>query len=266
MSISNERLMAYVDGELDSAARAEVEAAMSGDTEVERRIAKYRELRDKLKAAYEPELAEPVPERLLGMLRADSAAGADPVPHRADGDRVIDLELARTALQGARRPRPVGRRWRYPASLAASVVVAVCVAMFAWQHAQSVLIQNRGGSLVASGVLARDLSDRLAGDSGADGVRIGVSFLARNGEYCRTFSVTGENASAGLACRTPRRWEIRSLTQGNELEASGSQGDYRTAGSSLPPSILAAVQAQIAGDPLDRDGEIRARQGGWKAR
>jgi hypothetical protein len=26
------------------------------------------------------------------------------------------------------------------------------------------------------------------------------------------------------------------------------------------------VQAQIAGDPLNRDGEIRARQGGWKAR
>jgi hypothetical protein len=78
--------------------------------------------------------------------------------------------------------------------------------------------------------------------------------------------VTGENASAGLACRTPQRWEIRSLTQAKELEASGSQGDYRTAGSSLPPSILAAVQAQIAGDPLDRDGEIRARQGGWQAR
>jgi hypothetical protein len=56
------------------------------------------------------------------------------------------------------------------------------------------------------------------------------------------------------------------LTQGNELEASGSQGDYRTASSSLPPSILAAVQAQIAGDPLNRDGEIRARQGGWQAR
>ncbi|HXA91652.1 MAG TPA: zf-HC2 domain-containing protein, partial [Steroidobacteraceae bacterium] len=74
MSISNERLMAYVDGELDSAARAEVEAAMSGDTEFEQRIAKYRELRDKLKAAYESELAEPVPERLLAILRADSAA------------------------------------------------------------------------------------------------------------------------------------------------------------------------------------------------
>jgi hypothetical protein len=251
MSISEETLMAYVDCELDAATRAEVEAAMRGDTEIERRIAEYRVLRDKLKAAYEPVLAEPVPERLLAMLRAGGAAGgagAGPAP------------------LGLRRPRPLSLRWRYPATIAASIVVAVCVAVFAWQRAQPVLIQNRGGSLVAGGVLALDLSDRLAGDAGADGVRIGVSFLARNGEYCRTFSVTGEQASAGIACRTPQRWEIGDLAQAKELEISGAQGVYRTASSSLPPSVLAAVQARIAGDPLDRDGEIRARQGGWQAR
>jgi hypothetical protein len=240
MSISDETLMAYVDCELDSAARAEVEA-MRGDAEVERRIAEYSELREKLKAAYEPALAEPVPERLLAVLRARGAASA----------------------AGA---RPLSRRWRYPATLAASVVVAVGVAVFAWQRAQPLLIQNRGGSLVASGVLARDLSDRLAGDSSADGVRIGVSFLARNGEYCRTFSLTGEQASAGIACRTPQRWEIRDWARTKELEISGAQGDYRTASSSIPPAVLAAVQARIAGDPLDRDGEIRARQGGWQGR
>jgi len=257
MSISDETLMAYVDRELDAAATAEVEAAMRGDTEIARRIAEYRELRDKLKAAYEPVLAEPVPERLLAMLRAGSVA---------DASRAIDLELARAAPRSLRRRPPLGLRWRYPATLAASVVVAVCAAIFAWQRAQPVLIQNRGGSLVANGVLERDLSDRIAGDASADEVRIGVSFVARNGEYCRTFSVTGEQASAGLACRTPQRWEIRDLAQAKELESAGAQGNYRTASSSLPPSILAAVQARIAGDPLDRDGEIRARQGGWKAR
>ena len=247
MSISDETLMAYVDDEFDAAARAEVEAAMRGDIELERRIAEYRELRAKLKAAYEPALAEPVPERLLAVLRAGGAGDVAPAP------------------QGRRRSRPASR-WRYPAALAASLVVAVGVAMFAWQRAQPGLIQNSGGSRVASGVLARDLSERLAGDSAADQVRIGLSFVARNGEYCRTFSLTAGAASAGIACRTPRRWEIRQLVQAKEPETSSGQRDYRTASSSLPPSILAAVQAQIVGDPLDRDGEIRARQGGWKAR
>jgi hypothetical protein len=263
MSISNETLMAYVDGELDAAARAEVEAAMRGDAEIERRIAAIRELREKLQAAYEPALAEPVPERLLAVLRAGDAL---PDPRSADADRVVDLERARIAPRGLRRPRPLSLRWRYPATLAASVVVAVCVAVFAWPRAEPLLIQNRGGSLVASGVLARDLSDRLAGDSDADGVRIGVSFLARDGQYCRTFSVTGEQASAGVACRTPERWEIRDLARAKELEISDAHGDYRTASSSLPPTVLAAVQARIAGEPLDRDGEIRARQSGWQVR
>lgn len=260
MNISNETLMAYVDGELDSVARAEIETAMRGDAQIEQRIARFRELRDKLKRAYEPELTEPVPERLLAVLRTSDAA--DTASRRPDEKRVVDLGLARTALQG--RPRPVGSRWRYPAALAASVVVAVCAGMFAWRHGDSVLIQNRDGLLVASGALARDLSDRLAGDSGADEVRIGVSFVARDGQYCRTFSVRGAEPRAGLACRTPQRWEIRNLAQSKELESVTAQGDYRTAASSLPPSILAAVQARIAGDPLDRDGEIRARRLGWQ--
>jgi hypothetical protein len=43
----------------------------------------------------------------------------------------------------------------------------------------------------------------------------------------------------------------------------GSQ--YRTAGSSLPPAVLSAVQAQISGEPLDRAAEIVAREHGWRA-
>jgi hypothetical protein len=254
MSISSETLMAYVDGELDAAARAEVEAAMRDDPEIGQRIAEYRGLRDKLKAAYEPLLAEPVPARLLSVLRTDGAAGAAGAGAGAGH-----------AQQRLRQPRPLRPRWRYPATVAASVVVAVCVAMFARQSARPALFQNRGGTLVAIGVLARDLSDRLAGDPGADDVRIGVSFLARSGEYCRTFSVTGQQASAGIACRTAQRWEVRDLAQAKEIETFSAQGDYRTASSSLPPSILAALQARIAGDPLDRDGEARARQAGWKA-
>jgi hypothetical protein len=266
MSISNETLMAYVDSELDAAARAEVEAAMRRDPEIEQRIAEYRGLRDRLKAAYEPALAEPVPARLLGILRTDNADGAAGADAGAGAGGTAAVRGAGRAPRELPQPRPLRLRWRYPATLAASVLVVICAAMFARQSSRPALIQNRGGALVAIGVLARDLSDRLAGDAGADEVRIGVSFLARSGEYCRTFSVTAQPASAGIACRAAQRWEIRDLAQAKELETTGAQGDYRTASSSLPPSIVTAVQARISGDPLDRDGEIRARESGWKAR
>jgi hypothetical protein len=150
--------------------------------------------------------------------------------------------------------------------LAASVVVAIGLAIFAWQR--PVLMQERGGALVASGELANGLSDSLSGDPSAGDVRIRVSFLAKSGEYCRTFTL---RESAGLACRRGDRWLIHDLTQlaeaGQQPDAGASQsGGYRTASSLLPPAILSAVQAQIVGDPLDRAGEQSARGAGWRPR
>jgi hypothetical protein len=240
MSISDETLMAYSDGELDASARAAVEAAMRADPEIGRRVAQYREQREKLRAAYAPELAEPVPDRLLAALRDGGSGEKSP------------------------RPQSMRSRWRY--SLAASVVVAIGLAIFAWQR--PALVQERGGALVASGELENGLSDSLSGDPSAGDVRIGVSFLAKSGEYCRTFTL---RESAGVACRRGERWLIHDLTQlaegGQRSEAGASQsGDYRTASSMLPPAILSAVQAQIVGDPLDRAGEQSARGSGWRPR
>ena len=61
--------MAYVDGELDPAARTEVEAAMCNDPTIEKHIAQQRQLRAKIELAYAEELTEPVPDRLLAAAR-----------------------------------------------------------------------------------------------------------------------------------------------------------------------------------------------------
>ena len=92
---------------------------------------------------------------------------------------------------------------------------------------------------------------------------IGLSFLAKSGEYCRTFSISGGAAGSGLACRQTNQWQIRTLTQ--PVPGPGRDSEYRTASSSLPPAILSAVQDQIVGDPLDRAAEIAAREQGWRS-
>jgi hypothetical protein len=234
MSIADETLMAYADGELDASARAAVEAAMRADPEIARRVAQYREQQEKLRAAYESELAEPVPDRLLAVLRDRGSARRSP------------------------RTGSMSSRWRY--ALAASVVVAIGLAIFAWQR--PALVQERGGALVASGELARGLSDTLSGDPLAGDVQIGMSFLAKSGEYCRSFML---RESAGLACRRGDHWLIHDLTQ---LPQAGSaqSGGYRTASSALPPAIVSAIQVQIVGEPLDRAGEQSARGTGWRPR
>jgi anti-sigma factor RsiW len=57
MTIPDETLMAYADGELDPAARAAVESAMREDPQLEKRVAQHRALRQRVRAAYSTELS-----------------------------------------------------------------------------------------------------------------------------------------------------------------------------------------------------------------
>lgn len=251
MSVSDETLMAYVDGELDASARAEVEALMQGDPEVVRRIAQHRELRSRIQAAYASGLSEPVPERLLAAVRASG---------RSYQSNLIDARRERKVV-AQNTPRSSRLRRRAMTSLAASLVIAVGVGYLAWHRSQSAMIENLGGSLVAEGSLAQALSHRLAGDPATGGVQVGLSFLAKTGDYCRTFTILGTASRAGLACHRTDRWELQALT---EPKAAAGASEYRTAGSELPPSIIAAVQEEISGEPLDRAAEIAARNQGWR--
>ena len=117
-------------------------------------------------------------------------------------------------------------------------------------------IAGTGGQLVAQGELA-DALDRQVGGAGGGPARVGVSFAARGGGYCRGF-VYG--SSAGLACREGREWRIPVLSETTpQLE-----GGYRQAGSALPPAVLDAIDARIDGAPLDAAGEEAARRRGWE--
>jgi hypothetical protein len=247
MTIPNEMLMAYVDGELDPRSRAEVETALRTDPELAVRAAQYRDLRARLESAYAPELAEPVPERLLTVLRAgvnhEARARHDAAPARRKGWRSTGVRLT---------------------SMAAAVLLAVGAGLFIWRGSQSVMIRAADGALVASGALARGLSDDLAGDSAPSSkVSVGLSFVAKSGDYCRTFSIAHGAEGSGLACHRNGEWRIAVLSQPQAV-GQGEESQYRTAGSSLPPAVLSAVQAQISGDPLDRAAEIAARDRGWR--
>jgi hypothetical protein len=242
----DEVLMAYADDELDARTRAAVEAAMASDPEIARRIAQHKALRRRLHSAFNRVLDEPVPARLLRVVRNDPAG-----PRKGN---VVAL------------PRRRAARWGWPqwSAIAASLIVGVIVGRLALISSRaSGPILMRGGRVLASGALAAALSDRLAADqSPADAVRIGVSFRSKSGEYCRTFAVAAPAALAGVACRAADAWHVRVLAR-TQAQGSGSAA-YRQAGSSMPPSVIAAVGNLIAGEPLDAHAEAAARRQHWR--
>jgi hypothetical protein len=228
MTISDETLMTYADGELDAAAREAVESAMREDPQIAARIARHRALRLRVQTAYAAELSEDVPRRLL------------------------------TAAKGAAHRR----RWRTAGSLAASVVIGVGVGFLIWGRAGAPFVRGTSGELLARGPLAQALSSQLmAEQSSRSDVLIGLSFLAKSGDYCRTFALTAAVPQSGLACRRGEGWQVQALVQGS----SGSSSDYRTAGSSMPAAILTLVESQISGEALDAAGEKAARRRDWNA-
>jgi hypothetical protein len=254
MTISDETLMAYADGELDAAARAAVESAMREDPQIEKRIAAHRTLRRKVQAAYSAELSEAIPERLL-----TAASGAA----STQGSNVVNLQAARTAMERGKSRAPPPPQWRTAGTIAASLIAGVGLGFFMWGHTESPLMRSAGGALVARGQLAKALSNQLAADqSRSSAVQIGVSFRAKSGDYCRTFALSGAVSPSGLACRHGDQWQVQALTQ--EPGTVGGS-DYRTAGSAMSVTILKSVEEQISGEPLDQAGERAARQRGWTA-
>jgi hypothetical protein len=259
MTISDETLMAYADGELDPVVRAAVESAMREDPQIEGRVAAHRSLRQRVQAAYSSELLEDVPEALLAAVRT----GAD----RPQG-RVVNLQVARAASEraaterAASGARPARWRWETAAAMAASIVVGVGLGFFMWGQSESPLVRSIGGELIARGQLAKALSSQLAAQQSRDSqVRIGISFLAKSGDYCRTFALSGAVSPAGLACRRGAEWQIQTLTKDG---GGAAESEYRTAGSDLSGILLKSVEGSIVGEPLDQAGEKAALDRDWK--
>jgi hypothetical protein len=253
MSVSDETLMAYADGEVDEATRAIIEAAMRENPEVRRRIAEHRAMREAMQGAFSAVLDEPVPQRLIDAARGQTAAPS--------GGHIVDLASARRAAAGQAPGRL--RSWQ-PAAMAASVLVGVALGYVGWHSARPLVTTGSSGELLAGAGLAEALSTQLSEDRSPGLAAItGLSFRAKTGDYCRTFSLTGSHASSGLACHEGVGWTIKVLAQ--SPTAAPDSSNFRPAASADPPAVRAAVEESIDGEPLDRAGEIAARQGNWSA-
>ncbi len=235
MSVDNEKLIAFADGELPAAERAEVEQALAADPALRERAAAHKRLRAHLAHAYDGALDEPAPQRLRDIL--------DPPAPQASSAEIVELAERRAATWST-------REWgAMAASLAAGLVLA-----FGVIGANPPMIATTSDGLAARGALAAALDGQLAADQGS-AVRIGLSFRGRDGGYCRTFDLTRRNVS-GLACRDEGDWRI------DVTAAHATGGEVRMAGAA--PEVMAAVDTRIAGEALDAAAEARARDAGWR--
>ncbi len=235
MTIDDDMLMAFVDGELDEVSRARVERAAAEDPAVRARLEQQQRLRTRLAAHYGPAAEEEVPERFRAMLET----------------KVVSF--------AAVQPRPARPLWQALTALAATLVLGLAVGRTLLAPVPVTgPFAVEGGTMVARGELADALETQLASAQPRDAAtRIGVTFANNDGRACRTFD---SRAAAGIACRGDAGWQVMMTAAGS----GGQRTDYRQAGSE---NLLVQQTAQemMAGEPYDDAAERRARDSGWRS-
>jgi hypothetical protein len=112
--------------------------------------------------------------------------------------------------------------------------------------------------LSAHGALDKALTQQLAAAPPVNSaVTIGVSFVAKDGAYCRSFKLAN---TAGLACREGKQWTIPVIAE----TGAATAGAYRQAGSSMPSAVLDMIDQRSQGASLDARAELAAAQKGWR--
>ena len=250
MTFSDDLLIGYINGELAEPARAAVERAMRADPVLAARIAHHRA---------ELQLKGNTRNGRIGV----SANGHDGNHAQRSvppcGAKVVQLNSLRPG-RTVPPPQIAYSNWckRHWVAVGAALLAGAVVGAFGWHSlAQApglATLDHVDGALVARGPLVAALDGQLASPGPSDnGVRIGVTFVAKDGGYCRSFVV---DTTAGLACLKGGRWSIPVLAQdgGGAAWLDGSQP---------PPVVREAIDARIAGSVLDPVAERAAQQRGW---
>lgn len=250
MTISEELLIAYADGELSGEDARAVEAELKNMPELRVFVERQQKLRRHLQSSFASELDAPIPDRFLKALEQS------PVSPRWRARQV----WARVTHTVVDRDFLVWSALPAAGALACGILIGLSAI-----PTRILDVGRHDGVVTAQGALAAALDSKLASAQGAnDSVRVGVSFRAKDDRYCRTFESAGTASSlSGVACRDASGWSVVALAASAASEQAGA---YHMAASAMPDSIRSTVTSLMAGAPLDAAEERRARDSGWIAR
>jgi len=236
--VSDETFFAWLDGELDPAEAARVEAEVAVDAKLSAMAAEHRAMQARLRRSFDPLLDAPLPEPLLAAVRN---------PPQAE---IIDFSQAKE--RRAPRSWPSLAQW---GAMAATLAIGVLTGTVVPHQRDAGPVEVQGGKIYAASYINRALDTQLASAPSGD-VRIGMTFRDRSGAICRSFTAP---ASSGMACRDNGRWQMRGLFAAPE----GQSSDYRMA-AGMDPNLAALVDSTMSGEPLDAVGEKAARADRWR--
>lgn len=259
-----ETLMAYADGELDDAGAAQVHAYLLTDERARAEVERLRRTATLAKAAFEPSLLAPVPDRLIDAVLNPPAMAWN----------VVSMRPARAV--GGRRPAV--QFWRMAMAACLALLVAGSAGVWLSQTDSSpdgegliALGPVRPGSALAD-ILETKPSGALQASDANRTARLGVvaTFRDKSDRVCREVEVLAgasehRPVAAGVACRIPRAgtWIVEGAARvAAASEASGA--GYLPSGASESDVLDGLLKILGARSSLSPDDEQRLLDSHWQ--
>jgi hypothetical protein len=238
----NEKIAAFLDGQMSEDEARAFEDAVEQDPALAEEVARLADNDQLLRAAFDAPMHEPVDDTLLARMGLNQPA--------------VETVVAFPTNKAANDNPSVWRKWQWPmgGAIAASLALMLVI-----QIGQGPV--QRDALSVALDTTPSSATVRLA-----DGKAITpqISFAAKDGRFCREFLQTsaGKNET-GIACRSKDGWSVEALTKGGAV-LPGSK-DIMTASGEDPSKLDAAYQRLGASDPFDAVKERALIDRRWAA-
>lgn len=247
------RLSAYLDGELNEADMAELEALIAGDETVAERLEALALAKNEFEAAAR-EIDDVPMSASLGAL----------VQHLEDGTRkagetgnVVEFPFWKRAGKFVADHR----------AIAASVAVAAgTMSLTTAIPAQVASVETLSGTYYADSEMGQVFEAAASGTvvEVADGLSAVPRFTFASGEdHCRVVDVTSDVTEGRIVgCRVENAWRVAAATYG---PAAGGSPDapYRTASAAGAKSIEDFLDAAMSDAPLGLEDEAQLMEFGW---
>jgi negative regulator of sigma E activity len=251
LTISDELLSAYLDGELSGDDLKRVEQALTTDTAAKKRFAQLRRSDEMVNTVAASIDDEPLPDAIAQLLGPSKEAG--------DDKNVVAFT--------PKERRPSVNRWALP--LAASIALAIGfgggAALGPFSNGANAPLEmamiTPGNPLFA--VLEKNASGKAIALDEKQKAEVRLTFQDADSKFCREFLVGNQlNATSAVACREGQnQWQVRIAAESQPF--SNDDGGYSTA-SSEGEIFGAAVDQMMASEPLDGDSEQKLIASRWQ--
>ncbi len=263
--ITDELLMAYADGELDSADQRRVELHLAAEPEAGKRLAMFAQTGRGLGLLFDQPMREAIPERLLETVLGPGATAGSNATKTAQR-RANILTFFIDAVMPARSA------WQ-PAFAVVGLVAVGAAAGWSLNNSHdstpsSPIAALTDGALVASKAFASVLDATPSGTEARvekQTVKPLLSFQNVAGSYCRQYELFNTSGAhfSGVGCRAGNgAWQIEVHTQmGNA--ASSSRPAIAPASGRSSPIVESIVDRMIKGDALGAAAERALIESKW---